>query len=255
MSDQGKSNVQAIGAGLLGFAVVMVIGGGALMAHRSQQAKTAQQPVAAGAPIDLGASMPRPSLSPISHKERRAESPAPLLGETEESEAVEAAPAEAPSSAPAAPSPESAPRARPSSRLETTAHLAAEAGRSTAVGVVGNTLAPEKEAAAPAPKKALGKKAPLTIDPAAGAAVASVHYGATSRSELMGRAAGPVYNMKGGGRQTGGVTGKLAGDVSDKIVEIRRQLEASGLPADQRAKLQKDLDDASKGLEAPAAAQ
>lgn len=254
MSDQGKSNVQAIGAGLLGFAVVMVIGGGALMVHRSQQAKTAHEPVAAGAPIDLGSSMPRPSMSPISHKERRAESPAPLLGETEESEAVEAAPAEAPAGGAAAPSPESAPRARPSSRLETTAHLAADAGRSTAVGVVGNTLAPEKEAAAPAPKKALGKKAPLTIDPAAGA-VASVHYGATSRSELMGRAAGPVYNMKGGGRQTGGVTGKLAGDVSDKIVEIRRQLEASGLPADQRAKLQKDLDEASKGLEAPAAAQ
>lgn len=252
MSDQGKSNIQAFGAGLFGFVAVIAIGGGALMVHRSQQRKAEAQPVAAGAPIDLGSSMPRAPMSPRPQKERRAESPAPLLGEAEENEALEAPAAPADESNAASPSPEAAPKARSSSRLETTAHLAADGGGSTARAVVSNTV--EKEAA-PAAKKAAGKKAPLSLDPAAASAVASVHYGATSRSELMGRAAGPVYNIKGGARQASGVTGKLAGDVTDKIAEIRRQLEASGLPADQRAKLQKELDDASKGLEAPAAAQ
>ncbi|MDD5302341.1 MAG: hypothetical protein PHS14_04455 [Elusimicrobia bacterium] len=242
MSEQSKSNFQAFGAGLLGFVAVLAIGGGALLVRSSQQAKAGSRPVAAAEPIDLGSSMPRPSMSPASvQKERRAESPAPLMGAEDESEGAEA-PAEA--SAAAASSPESAPPAKsPAPRLEVTQHLDKPGNGSSATAIVRNTAAPEK------PAKAFSHKT-LKLDPAgmAPASVASVHYGVTSRSELMGRAAGPVYNFKGKGAVGGsGATGQLADEVNAKVAEIRRQLEASGLPADQRAKLQKELDEAVKG--------
>jgi len=247
MSEQNQSNVQAFGAGLLGFVVVMAIGGGALMVRSSQQAKAGARPEAAGAPIDLGSSMPRPSLSPISaQEERRAQSPAPLMGEVEESEGPEAPAAE--SAGAAVSSPESAPNAQsPASRLEVTQHLDKTGNGSSATAIVKNTLVPEE------PPKAAGKKAALKLGPAGGGAVASVHYGVTNRSELMGRAAGPVYNIKGGSGKVGsGATGKMADEVNARIAVIQKQLEAAGLPAEQRTKLQKDLEDAIKGVAGPA---
>ena len=253
MSDQTQSNVQAFGAGLLGFVVVMAIGGGALMVRSSQQTKAGARPEAAGAPIDLGSSMPRPSLSPVSaQKERRAQSPAPLTGEVEEAAASEAPAAESGAAAAVA-SPRSAPNAQtPASRLEVTQHLDKPGSGSSATAVVNNTFAPE-EASKAAGKKAFDKKAALKIDTAG--AVASVHYGVTNRSELMGRAAGPVYNIKGGSGKVGsGEMGKMADEVNAKISDLQKQLEAAGLPADQRAKLQLDLDNVMKGVTGPAPA-
>lgn len=262
MSEQSKSNYQALGAGLFGFVAVMAVGGGALMVHRSQQASASAAPAAAGAPIDLGASMPAPrhAMTPAALKERRAESPAPLIGEVEESEPAEApaVPAEASSrrsSAPA-PTPESAPEARPSSsRLAVTQHVDAGAGDATAAAAaVASAPPPEKALKVPAKKPAV-KKAPLAVEAGSGA-IASVHYGATNRSELMGRAAGPVYNMKGAGPRPGsGAVGKMADDVNAKIADLQKQLESVGMPADQRAKLQKDLEDVTKGAIPPSAAQ
>ncbi len=252
MSEQNQSNFQAFGAGLFGFVAVMAIGGGALMVRSSQQAKAGARPEAAAAPIDLGSSMPRPSLSPVSaQKERREQSPAPLTGEVEEAEASEA-PAVGSASGAAA-SPESAAKAQSSApRLEVTQHLDKPGNGSSATAIVNNTLAPE-EAPRAADKKALGKKAAPKVDPAGGGAIASVHYGVTNRSELMGRAAGPVYNVKGGsGKVDSGATGKMAADVNAKISEIQKQLESAGLPAEQRAKLQKNLEDVIKGVVGPA---
>lgn len=254
MSEQNQSNVQAFGAGLLGFVVVMAIGGGALMVRSSQQAKAGARPEAAGAPIDLGSSMPRPSLSPASaQRERRAQSPAPLTGEVDEAEASEAPAAESGGAAAAGASPKSAPNAQtPASRLEVTQHLDKPGSGSSATAVVNNTLASE-EAPKAAGKKAFDKKAALKIDTAG--AVASVHYGVTNRSELMGRAAGPVYNIKGGSGKVGsGGMGKMADEVNAKISDLQKQLEAAGLPAEQRAKLQQDLDNVMKGVTGPAPA-
>jgi len=256
MSEQNKSNVQALGAGLFGFVAVLAVGGGALMLHRSQQAGAANAaPVAAGAPVDLGAPMPAPRPPITAPKEGRAESPAPLIGEEEESES--AAPVEASSRRPSAPAPtpEAEPAARPSSgRLEVTQHLETEAGSTSAFASVAAAPAPEKALKVSA-KKAPVKKAPLAAEAGAGA-IASVQYGATNRSELMGRAAGPVYNMKGSGPRPGsGAVGKMADDVNAKIADLQKQLEAAGMPADQRAKLQKDLEDVTKGAVAPSAAQ
>lgn len=243
MSEQNKSNVQALGAGLLGFVVVVAVGGGALMLHSSQRAKSAAAPAPAAAPIDLGAAMARPTLdrAPI-QQERRAQSPAPLIGEVEESPAEEGSSYSASAGeAPAADSPEAAPTAK-SPALKVTRHLDASGAGSTAEAVVKNTLE-AKKAALP------GKKAPepspkLEIPAGEGAVASTVHYGVTSRNELMGRAAGPVYNIKGskGGGASTAAAGKLAENAEARIADLRRQLETSGLPADQREKLLKDLD-------------
>jgi len=255
MSEQNKSNFQALGAGLAGFVAVMAVGGGIMMLHSSHQAKSAAAPAPAAAPIDLGSSMPTASPPPSGlQRERRASSPAPLIGDdgssSEESSSPAVAPAaSAPSAAPRAAetSPESAPAAK-ASALEVARHLDGEGNGSTAEAVVKNAAEEKK-----APKlqgKLPGKKA-AKIEVAAGdgAVASSVHYGVTSRSELMGRAAGPVYNVKGGkGGEAKAAVGKMANDADGRIADLRRQLEASGLPADQRAKLLKDLDDSLKAV-------
>lgn len=254
MSEDNKSNFQTLGAGLLGFVAVMAVGGGALMLHSSHQAKSAATPAPAAAPIDLGSSMPRPSMSPSGlQKERRESSPAPLIGDdgssSDEPSSAESPAAPAPSAAPraAAPSPESAPAAK-ASALEVTRHLDAEGNGSTAEAVVKNS-AEEKKAPKLQGKLPARKGAKLELPAGDGAVASSVHYGVTSRSELMGRAAGPVYNIKGGkGGEAKTAAGKMADDADGRIADLRRQLEASDLPADQRAKLLKDLDDSLKRI-------
>ena len=225
MSEQGKSDVQAFIAGLLGFVAVMAIGGGVMMARSFQQAKATGKPVAAAEPIDLGPSMPRPALSsPQVQQERFAQSPAPLIGAEEESEGAEAA--------------ESAPNAKSSSpRLELTEHLDKTGSGSSAKAVVKNTAAPVMAA------KAAGKKASPKLGLMAGGstASASVHYGVTSRNELMGRAAGPVYNFKGG-------AGKRANDVNVRVADLQRRIESSDLTADQRTQLQQELAEGNKDV-------
>lgn len=240
MSEQNQSNFQALGAGLLGFAVVMAVGGGALMVHSSRQSKVSAKPVAAAEPIDLGAPVPRfESTRPLS--ERRAQSPAPLLGGEEEAESVGGAPAQSAAAA----SPEAAPAER--TRLQVSAHAETARGGSTAQAVVKNTIV-EEEAVAKA--KPAVKKRPVKLDAAGGAeAVASVHYGVTNRRELMGRAAGPVYNIKGGGTAGGSAPkGKLAEDLNAKVADLKRQLDATSLPAETRDQLLKDLVSAQKGV-------
>ena len=253
MIDQGKSNVQAFGAGLLGFVVVMAVGGGALMVRSSQMSKAAARPEAAAAPIDLGASMPRtPMSSAVAAKERRAESPAPLIGAEEEAQSPGAS-----FNSPVAGvvAPQAASNAgSPAPRLEPTAHLDNPGNGTSATAVVKNTIGVEKEKAA----KPLGKKALPKLAPTAGGAnaIASVHYGVTNRSELMGRAAGPVYNFKGAGKDGGSAKGgKMAEDMNAKIADMKSQLEKAGVPPEERAKLLKDLEAVTKGVSAEKPAQ
>lgn len=256
MSDQTKSNYQALGAGLLGFFAVVFVGGGALMLHSSQRAKSAAAPSPAAAPIDLASSMPAPPAprSAVRH-ERRAESPAPLIGEVDESPEAEApadSPAPAavpkPAEAPAAvPSPESAPSAK-ASALEVVRHLEAEGGSTAEASVKNTAVEAAQSKKAKAPAKLPSWKAPKVEAGAGDGALAStVHYGVTSRSELMGRAAGPVYNIKGGQNVAApSGTARMAEDADGKIADMRRQLEAAGLPPEQRDKLLKELDAAIK---------
>lgn len=247
MSEQNQSNVQALGAGIIGFVAVLAVGGGALMVHSSQQAKSAAKPVAAAEPIDLGAAPPRPAMSAprVQQEERRAESPAPLIGEDK----IESVPTPSPRDARGRPA--QAPSESPAAGygLQETAGLDTSGNGSSAKAVVGNTIVAEKPVA-----KAAGKKKAWAKPAATGSgthAVASVHYGVTSRSELMGRAAGPVYNVAGAGKKGGTIaTGKLAGDTKTTLADLQRKLEVAGLPEDQRAKLKKELEEATKGLAA-----
>lgn len=240
MSDQNKSNFQAFGAGLLGFVAVMAVGGGAMMFQSSRRSQAAVKPAAA--PIDIGAPVARPvSPANIVHSENRAQSPAPLIGE----DGAEGADEQASSSGVAAESASAASENETASRLKVTRHLDVQGNGSTAKAVVKNTLSPEE-----APKAAAkpARLAAPKLDAEAGGAEAvasSVHYGVTSRSELMGRAAGPVYNFKGaGGKKGGAAMGEMAADVNAKIAEIKRQLEDSNLSPEEREKLLKQLSDA-----------
>ncbi len=279
MSDQpqGQSNLQTLGAGFLGFAVVMAIGGGALLFHSAHKAKEAAKPDAAAPPIDLGASAPRPAAPAVTAAEPQVarHEPAPVVTVTvsaaqatqamnafasvlkatadakaaADATAASGTPAPAPALARAAPAGKTA-----APRLASAQHLGKPDGSSAATAVVANEPATQQA------EKADDKKAATKADPAAAAvaaAVASVHYGVTSRSELMGRAAGPVLNFTGGAAKGGaGASGKMGDDIETRAAELKRQLDAAGLPADQRAKLQKELDDALKGPQtATAAAQ
>ena len=239
MSDQNKSNFQAFGAGLLGFVAVMAVGGGAMMFQSSRRSQAVVKPAAA--PIDIGAPMARPvSPANIVHSENRAQSLAPLIG----SDDGKAASGQASSNGGAFESTPAASENEAASRLNATRHLDMQGGGSTAKAVVKNTISPEE--ASKAAVKPVRAPAPKLDAEAGGAeAVASVHYGVTSRSELMGRAAGPVYNFKGAGGKKGGTAlGEMASDVSAKIAELKRQLEDSNLAPEEREKLLKQLAEA-----------
>lgn len=243
MSDQNKSNFEAFGAGIMGFVAVMAVGGGALLVHNSQQPKA----VAAAAPIDIASPISRPVENiAVAAKERRADSPAPLIGAETSSEAVQESAAGGAASAASVSVPgASAPAAGAGDpKLEIAQHLDATGSGTTAVASVKNTAVAAKNAktAKAADKKAV-PKLNTTIGPGGTNAVASVHYGVTSRNELMGRAVGSVLNVKGGGKIGGGAaaSSKMAGDASAKIANLQKQLDAAGLPADQRARIQKNM--------------
>lgn len=100
------------------------------------------------------------------------------------------------------------------------------ASRSTAFAPAGEE---EREtaggAAAPstAPGKASGRVA---------RAEARASYGSATRGEIMGRGAGPVYNLRGGSRSTAGGASSLlprAPGTDETIREARRQIESADM--------------------------
>ena len=119
----------------------------------------------------------------------------------------------------------------------------------SAVAVVGNTIGVgASEAVSDKDNTASASKAST----ARGAgAIAPVHYGVRDRSELMGRAAGPVYNFKGSSRrESTAAAGKLAASaVGDRMIDIQKQLDGAELPADQRAKLKAEIETIGKKVD------
>lgn len=256
MSEQNKSNFQALGAGFLGFAVVMAVGGAALMLHNSHQAKLAAHPAAAAAPIDIGSASPRPMQGLGAPKEQREGSPAPLMGDQSSAESspapVAGAAAAGRSSQPAGfggrtaatPAAQTAQAEAAGSALGVDEHLSASGNGSTAEASVKNTL--HAKQAHKTKKGATTATAGAAKDAAGSDAIASVHYGVTNRNELMGRAAGPVYNFQGAGKG-GDTAGKGAmADPKAQIADIKKQLEGANLPPEQRAALIRQLDAAGE---------
>ncbi|MCX5797481.1 MAG: hypothetical protein NTY77_18470 [Elusimicrobia bacterium] len=108
-------------------------------------------------------------------------------------------PAAAPSPATAAAAPavaKKAPAPAPHLTSSLTGFDAHSAPSQTSAGLAGSAAAAQDaSAAAPAASAAAPQSAP------APAIAAKASYGATSRSEMMGQAAGPVYNFKGGSKK------------------------------------------------------
>jgi hypothetical protein len=75
-----------------------------------------------------------------------------------------------------------------------------------------------------------------------------VHYGASSRSEVMGKAAGPVYNFAGRQVAGGSRFSELSSQAGRHMTEVERGIEASAdLTPEQKAQMRRKLrqDDAA----------
>lgn len=241
MSEQTKGNLQVLGAGLFGF--VAVVGVAALLLTKFGGAAHAPA-AAAAAPIEAGIlSLPAPAASAPASLARPA-SPQPLLGAQDEEfvEESAAAPAQARHAAGASAGAGAAGSAPSSLRaLGAPKHHGEGESVSSAKAEVKKFSAPEPrapEASAPAAKP----MPRLKLDTTRGAVASSVHYGVRSRSELMGNAAGPVYNFKGAKPAASGRSAELAAEASAKLDDVEKQLEGNtALTAEQKAVIRKQI--------------
>ena len=125
-----------------------------------------------------------------------------------------------------------------------------------------DTQAHERTAAfianAPAPAKpqTTAAAAPAAAAPAAApqqqhlAAVGSVRYGMAGRSELMGRGAGPVYNLKGNSESQGGDVNTLIRQVGPMVQAAEQQVDQSDMDAASKAALKQNIQSATAGIPA-----
>ena len=77
----------------------------------------------------------------------------------------------------------------------------------------------------------------------------TVHYGVNSRSELMGRAAGPIFNFKGRGAKKAETSdGNILSQVATQIEEARKQVEGSSLDDKTKKDLSEKLQLVNDGI-------
>ncbi len=223
--------MKALIIGLLSFVVVSAIGGAAMTKYFLPSASPA-----------FGASPATPA--------EQGEIPAkPFASRMSAENEISSDASRAGSIIPSSPSPSTAAPASSlafAPKLEVSEHLDATSGGSSAELRFKDKVIEEKTAAAGV-KKARGAARAEVRD---GALASTVHYGVTNRSELMSRANGSVSNFKARGAKANAPVGKLAGDAGAKLADIQKQLDASPLPAEDRAKLKNELDPLSKDLEA-----
>jgi hypothetical protein len=219
-------------------------------------------PESAYAPVEAAPvrAIARPSC-PAPAVESREASPAPLLPASERDDSVAAsAPAAAasapvkasaaPAAASAAPSAASAPALAKTASVDMTgsarssARLQAKAARPA-------KPAAKSVAAAPALKPFATPKLDLTRDSFA----TKVHYSVASRAELMGRAAGPVYNF-GGSADLRSKLGRMAGQTSHQVDELAAKVDQTDVAPAAKESMKKDLESLrAKVNEADAAAK
>lgn len=246
MSEQAKSNFQVIGAGVLGF--VAVVGGAfAVMSQLAPRpvatAGVAQPSLSAPDALSAPAAAPRS----LGAGERRQASPQPLLGAMPEDAPQEQTAASAASvaaehsaagaAASAAASPESL------GALGAPRHSGKGESVSTARAEVKRFESRTAQSAAPAAAPAAKPMPRLKLDNARTSIASSVHYGVTSRAELMGNAAGPVYNFKGGkGGADAERVAALTKQAGQDIDALEKQIDANdALTPEQKAHIKKTL--------------
>lgn len=254
MTDHGKAQIQALGAGLVGF-VVVVGAGAAFMLHRG--GSPIKAPVSSYAPVDAVSALAAPAAAvksngagtPMGETASVASSPAPLLPASERAADSEAAASAAPAAAPAAPS-HAAEAPSFSRKLVVTQHLDGTASAtSSAKAVV--AAAPAK--AHPAKKPFLAPK--LDLSKTQSALASSVHYGVSNRAELMGRAAGPVYNFSGKKAPQQFPQGPSAAGAMQQVDDAQRQIDNSPLDDSDKAALKANLGQVRQAVETTSAAQ
>lgn len=253
MADHGKAQIQALGAGLVGF-VVVVGAGAALMLHHG--GSPIKAPASSYAPVEEASALPAPAAAakteragvPPAMSALAPSSPAPLLPASERAANAEASAAAA-SAAPgrAAPAPSFSRKLVVTRHLDGTASAASSAKASVAD-------APAKSERRPEKKPFIAPR--LDLSKTQSALASGVHYGVSSRAELMGRAAGPVYNFSGkkGQAQQIPQSPSPAGAVQ-QVDDVQRQVDDSPLDDSDKAALKANLGQVRQAVETTAAAQ
>lgn len=262
MIDQAKkSSLQTLAAGFLGFVGVVGLGSLVILHHGGAAVKA---PSVAYAPVDADPAPRAPlRLKPALAAES---SPAPLLPD----EAREEVPAQAPVPAPSFASPtvaavgaapaksQAGPARSPKLAVSRSIDMSGSASSSASASIAA-AAAPKRKGAAPFVKKPFVlPKLDLSKNPPTLAS--TVHYSVSDRAELMGRAAGPVYNFSGGsaggsrGAQVAADNAAAAGAIQ-KVDDAQKQLDSSNIAPDEKAKLDQNLNQVRQTAAAAAPAQ
>ena len=262
MNDQsGKSSNQTLAAGLLGFAVVVVLGGLLILRHGGE---STDAPVVAYAPVDADSGLRAPSR-PASNAAApaaagsAASSPAPLLSDDARDDG--ASPAASAASAGSVDSRAAAGSGSSAAKLGAASPLDGPASASSSASVAVSTAAPKAKSAVAGGKKPFAAPK-LDLSKNQGTIASTVHYGVSDRAELMGRAAGPVYNFagKGAGQARSGqvAADNAAADTSGAMRQIdaaKKEIDGSGAPTDEKTKLDQNLDQVRQTADSAAAGQ
>ena len=248
MSEESKDQINTFGAGLLGFVVVVVLGG-FLILHQGGGVKA---PVATYAPVDAA-----PSSEPAPYSIGKAVRPAAAVAESSPAPLLPAGSFDATSpaagSAPAAAS-TSAPVRSSGAKLVVSQHLDGGSSGSSSASASAASARESKKNLAAKNKSFLPQK--LDVSKNQGTLVSTVHYGVSSRAELMGRAAGPVYNFSGKSAGAPGSPAATAGSdasasspAADGVETAQKQVDASSLDDDSKATLKQELNQARQTIQ------
>lgn len=242
MNQNGKVQVQAVSAGLLGFGLVVGVGAffvvprltSSVPAPRVATASVFAVPPSRTAELPI----PAPIRAPVS---AAVGSPAPLLADEFRPESQTAPQAAQVSAAPASGRGAGAASAGAveAARAEAAVHLSAT-GQTEVSGGAGSSYAVPSgpsAAAVGAPKSAVAA-AKVRSRNVAAVDVAVVHYGSSDRSQLMSRAAGPVYNFGALGARGDPIAGAL-----QQVDAAQQQVQAApDLSAADKAALNQGVD-------------
>jgi hypothetical protein len=249
MSEQEKkSQFQSLAAGFLGFVGVVGLGSLVILHHGGGSAKPriayapARAEVVSALTAPAQAAKVNLSGAPLGASANSLSSPAPTVPD-EVREQASAAPA--PAASGDVKISVASPVAKPDAKLVASGHLDGTASASSsAAASAAPSAKPKAKATALAKKPFLDPK--LDLSKNQGAVASTVHSGVSNRAELMGRAAGPVYNFSG--KSAGGQSGQLAADNAgptgalQQVDVVQKQIDASdAIPADQKAKIHENL--------------
>ncbi|NNN05535.1 MAG: hypothetical protein HKL90_06510 [Elusimicrobia bacterium] len=223
MNANGKAQVQAVAAGLLGFGLVVGVGAYFVVPRGEAPASAVVSGSVFAAPASRVAELPVPAPATFTARAPSG-SPAPLLSD-EFRPGPEAAPQPQGPAAPTvarAAAPAAVSGAVEAARSEAAVHLIATGPADVSGGAGSSYSVPTAPGAAPsgAAKSALTAKAVRVRSVAAVGAV--VHYGSSDRSQLMERAAGPVYNFGALGERGDPIAGAL-----HQVDAVQQQVQAA----------------------------